>query len=76
MLTGSGLQLAFAHRCSRGPDHMQNDPRAHEGNERNSRRAWYERHMKGRFEPVNTVKAVAMIIRNLFFFHDSEAKTI
>lgn len=32
----------------------------------NSRRAWYEEHMKGRFEPVNIVKAVAMIIRILF----------
>lgn len=34
MLTGSGLKLAFAHRCSRGPDHMQTDPRVHEGKER------------------------------------------
>lgn len=34
MLTGSGLKLAFAHRCSRGPDHMQTDSRVHEGNER------------------------------------------
>lgn len=34
MLTGSGLKLAFAHRCSCGPDHMQTDSRVHEGNER------------------------------------------
>lgn len=33
MLTGSGLKLAFAHRCSRRPDHTQTNSREHEGNE-------------------------------------------
>lgn len=64
MLTSSELKLAFAHRCSCRPDDMQMNPKVHES-KGNSGSAWYEQHMKGRFEPVNTVKAVAMIIRKL-----------
>ncbi len=43
---------------------IQSDSRVHEG--KGTPTVEKKRHMKGRFELLNTVKAEAMIIRNLF----------